>query len=213
MSGHHRKELAVWKLRAAAVAVVVGAASVGFWTVNGHPTPEQEASAATVAAAVAVPYADADVAPKNKPPVAALFAAGIDPAPAQAAVLELAKLPCSTDLSATQPHVAMVGNFLKGIFHITNVGGAVGRAGGADDHATGLALDFMVMNNTSLGDALAQMVLANKERFGVTYVIWQQRYNDGNGWSMMEDRGSPTANHYDHVHVSFAPSSDTSLTC
>ncbi|MCV7097646.1 hypothetical protein H7H99_21600, partial [Mycobacterium kubicae] len=38
---------------------------------------------------------------------------------------------------------------------------------------------------------------------GVTYVIWQQRYNDGNGWSTMENRGSPTANHMDHVHVSF----------
>ncbi len=35
------------------------------------------------------------------------------------------------------------------------------------------------------------------------YVIWRQRYNDGSGWDPMEDRGSITANHYDHVHVSF----------
>ena len=28
-------------------------------------------------------------------------------------------------------------------------------------------------------------------------------YNDGRGWQLMEDRGSITQNHYDHVHVSF----------
>jgi hypothetical protein len=34
-------------------------------------------------------------------------------------------------------------------------------------------------------------------------VIWQQRINFGSGWQLMEDRGGVTANHYDHVHVSF----------
>ena len=34
------------------------------------------------------------------------------------------------------------------------------------------------------------------------YVIWEQRYwEPGSSWELMEDRGSITANHYDHVHV------------
>ena len=31
--------------------------------------------------------------------------------------------------------------------------------------------------------------------------IWNAAYPD-RGWRAMEDRGSSTANHYDHVHVS-----------
>lgn len=109
--------------------------------------------------------------------------------------------PCSTVLSGAQPPVAQAGNFLKGMFGISDIGGASGRGGGGD-HGRGLALDFMTGSYTT-GTALANFVLANRDRLGVTYVIWQQRYNDGNGWSMMENRGSPTANHMDHVHVSF----------
>lgn len=58
-------------------------------------------------------------------------------------------------------------------------------------------------DDNALGDALAQWALDHQAEFGVMYVIWRQRYNDGDGWSMMEDRGSITQNHYDHVHVSF----------
>ena len=34
-------------------------------------------------------------------------------------------------------------------------------------------------------------------------MIWEQRINHGSGWKAMEDRGGVTANHFDHVHVSF----------
>ncbi|WP_307831975.1 hypothetical protein [Prauserella cavernicola] len=69
------------------------------------------------------------------------------------------------------------------------------------------------MVGSETGDQLAEYVLANQDEFGVSYVIWSQQYNDGSGWSMMEDRGSATANHYDHVHVSFDASADVSVTC
>jgi hypothetical protein len=40
---------------------------------------------------------------------------------------------------------------------------------------------------------------------GVSEVIWSQRIwtveRSSDGWRWMEDRGSDTANHYDHVHV------------
>ncbi len=59
------------------------------------------------------------------------------------------------------------------------------------------------MVDRGTGDALAACALANKDALGITYVIWRQRINYGSGWEAMEDRGDPTANHMDHVHVSF----------
>ena len=60
-------------------------------------------------------------------------------------------------------------------------------------------------DNNALGDVTAELALEHQLHFGITYVIWQQRINhgDGDGWRQMEDRGSITQNHFDHVHVSF----------
>jgi hypothetical protein len=73
------------------------------------------------------------------------------------------------------------------------------------------ALDILVSDvygetpndNNALGDEVAAFALDHMAEHAVMYVIWRQRYNDGSGWDPMEDRGSITANHYDHVHVSF----------
>ena len=56
-----------------------------------------------------------------------------------------------------------------------------------------------------LGDRVAQMTLNQWSSYRTWYVIWKQQinYNDGRGWLWMEDRGSITQNHYDHVHTSF----------
>ena len=76
------------------------------------------------------------------------------------------------------------------------------------------AIDFMQSTGGRLpsdagarGDRLASFGL---ERYSVNrmqYLIWRQRINsnDGRGWRAMADRGSITANHHDHVHVSFNP--------
>ncbi len=82
----------------------------------------------------------------------------------------------------------------------------------SSDHPNGRAVDFMIPSyktNKALGDALAAYVIAKGPRLNVTYVIWQQRiYTLASGkWRAMEDRGGDAANHYDHVHVSFLPSS------
>jgi len=69
------------------------------------------------------------------------------------------------------------------------------------DHPVGLALDFFVDRPT--GDALAECAIRNRERLAVKYVIFRQRINNGSGWRQMEDRGSPVANHMEHVHISF----------
>lgn len=80
-------------------------------------------------------------------------------------------------------------------------------------HGDGLALDLMVGDNKALGDEIAQYVLANYKNLNVSYIIWQQRfwapfnsiYGGPGQWGLMPDRGGVTANHYDHVHISFQP--------
>ncbi|SDP35409.1 hypothetical protein SAMN04489867_2167 [Pedococcus dokdonensis] len=76
------------------------------------------------------------------------------------------------------------------------------RPGDPLDHGTGHAVDIMC--GTTEGNEIAAFVQANAKTLNVKYVIWRQRiwYPNGGGWQAMEDRGSPTANHMDHVHVS-----------
>jgi len=82
-------------------------------------------------------------------------------------------------------------------FGVSSIGGYRPNAG---EHSTGQAIDFMV--SSSKGDAVAAFVQANVGAYDVKYIIWKQRYwAPGRSWRMMEDRGSVTANHYDHVHV------------
>jgi uncharacterized protein YgiM (DUF1202 family) len=77
-------------------------------------------------------------------------------------------------------------------------------------HSEGRALDVMV-SSESLGDDIAEWVRQNYSRLGVSEVIWAQRIwtveRSSEGWRAMEDRGSTTANHYDHVHVTVYGSS------
>jgi hypothetical protein len=77
-----------------------------------------------------------------------------------------------------------------------------------------LAIDNFVPVSSALGDRVADWALANRGRFGAEYVIWKQRINFGSGWRWMEDRGSITQNHYDHVHISFFPNGGVEgMTC
>lgn len=87
------------------------------------------------------------------------------------------------------------------------------RPGSNDDHGKGLAVDFVVNDNTELGDQIANYATSDMESKDINYVIWKQRfyanydsyYGPANTWNLMPDRGGDTANHYDHVHVSFNP--------
>ena len=72
------------------------------------------------------------------------------------------------------------------------------------NHGSGRAVDIMVSGQ--LGWDIANWVRANAGALGVSEVIYAQRIwtvqRSGEGWRGMSDRGSATANHYDHVHVS-----------
>jgi len=62
-------------------------------------------------------------------------------------------------------------------------------------------------------NALADYCAGNLRNLGLKYVIWKQRINSGSGWRGLADRGGITANHYDHVHITFSGSSCTGKNC
>ncbi|MGH3340272.1 MAG: SH3 domain-containing protein, partial [Propionibacteriaceae bacterium] len=79
-------------------------------------------------------------------------------------------------------------------------------------HGEGRALDCMI-SDSSVGWDLAKWVRANARSLGVMEVIYRQQIwtvqRSSEGWRSMSDRGSPTANHMDHVHVSVYGNSGT----
>lgn len=81
---------------------------------------------------------------------------------------------------------------------IVRYGGVAGRG----EHATGQALDIMV--SSDLGNEIAAFLQENRAELGIEYLIWRQqiwRPSTSGAWRGMSDRGSATANHMDHVHV------------
>ncbi len=116
---------------------------------------------------------------------------------------EAATTACGLDtggLGRVKPHVRAAAQFLGCRFGEPEMFGVAGRAG-SSDHPGGRAVDFMV--NRASGNALAECALSNQDALGISYVIWRQRINFGSGWEPMADRGGVTANHFDHVHISF----------
>lgn len=71
------------------------------------------------------------------------------------------------------------------------------------EHGQGRAIDVMVSGD--LGWEIANFLRANAGKLGIDYLIYSQKIwstdRGGEGWRGMSDRGSTTANHYDHVHV------------
>ncbi len=79
------------------------------------------------------------------------------------------------------------------------------RSGDGGFHGTGQAVDCMISDRTA-GWALARWVRDHARELGVSEVIYAQKIwtvqRGSEGWRSMSDRGSATANHEDHVHVS-----------
>jgi hypothetical protein len=99
--------------------------------------------------------------------------------------------------NVTKVHAAVCAEFPE----ITSYGGL---RGGGGDHGTGHALDIMVSGDR--GWQVAEFVRKYYAELGVSYVIYAQNIwsveRGGEGWRGMSSRGSATANHFDHVHVS-----------
>lgn len=71
-------------------------------------------------------------------------------------------------------------------------------------HGQGRAIDVMVSGDR--GWVIAKWLRENAKELGVIEVIYEQKIwttqRSSEGWRSMSDRGSATANHYDHVHIS-----------
>ncbi|HEY0775220.1 MAG TPA: SH3 domain-containing protein [Nocardioidaceae bacterium] len=123
-------------------------------------------------------------------------------APALPAGLSMAACASGSDVesglvsNAVAVHRAVCGAFPS----ITEYGGV---RPDDDEHGTGQALDIMISGDA--GWEVAEYVRANAGDLGVSEVIYSQKIwtvqRSSEGWRWMEDRGSTTANHYDHVHV------------
>jgi hypothetical protein len=129
----------------------------------------------------------------------------ITPAAGVAPVAGVSGKPCpdgSAVESGLQPNTVRLYRAVCAAFPAVSAWG--GRSGSGGDHGVGRALD--IMSSGSLRDSIAIWVRAHASQFGVSYVINAQHIwsveRSSEGWRAMEDRGSATANHYDHVHVS-----------
>jgi hypothetical protein len=74
-------------------------------------------------------------------------------------------------------------------------------------HPNGQAIDVMIPDPSSahgkaLGDAVLRFALQHRDAFSLNHVIWRQTlYNPDGSSQLMDNRGSPTQNHMDHVHI------------
>lgn len=164
-------------------------------TTNAAPTTAAAptTSAAPVAPAVAAPSPAPAPAPSKTPAPKATTP------PAAASGLDTTSYAAAASSIGLRGSARWVYSAVRSAFGITTMGGY--RAGDSGDHGSGLAVDIMVGSAT--GDQVAAFVIANYKALNVKYVIWKQRiWMPGMGWKYMADRGSATANHYDHVHVS-----------
>lgn len=200
------------------------------------PAPAEEAPAPVAeVASEAAPAAEANAAaPVEAAPQPAVAASPEAPAEAAPEVTELGQdqvsqataavepttynAPAVTDAASVttnnpaneglQPQTAALKEEIAAKYGITEF--SLYRPGDSGDHGKGLAADFIVGDNTELGNRVAADVTSNMTERGISYVIWQQQfyapfesiYGPANTWNQMPDRGSVTENHYDHVHVS-----------
>ena len=63
-----------------------------------------------------------------------------------------------------------------------------------------------MVSDPALGQAVADWARAHASELNLYDVLWAQHIwtpvRSGEGWRSMPDRGSATANHFDHVHIS-----------
>lgn len=87
---------------------------------------------------------------------------------------------------------------------INSVGGY--RASSRSNHQYGGAIDFMLTpgKESGMGWDIARFLAANASAFHIDHIIFEQKVwtPSSSTWRLMENRGSATQNHMDHVHVS-----------
>ncbi|MBF1716170.1 MAG: LysM peptidoglycan-binding domain-containing protein [Streptococcus parasanguinis] len=182
-----------------------GAPAVNVAIQNQEAAPAETPQSAPATEAPAETPASAPEAPAETAPAVETAAAP--------EVQPVASTPTTGNVLPTDPNLKPQAEAFRqeiaAKFGITNIGGY--REGDPEDHGQGLAVDVMVPTSSELGDQVAQYAIDNMDRAGISYIIWKQQfympvnniYGPANTWNQMPDRGGDTANHYDHVHISF----------
>ena len=104
------------------------------------------------------------------------------------------------------PNTTQAMSVLERMFPGLDINADTSRKDSYGEHGSGEALDIMVGANTAMGQQINEFLLQNADALGLQYNIWQQStWRPDGSVSPMEDRGSPTQNHMDHVHARFRP--------
>jgi hypothetical protein len=122
------------------------------------------------------------------------------PDPAQ---MGLASTPCPGTESVVNGLVPAAVRAYEAVCHnfpqVTTYGGYAPRG----EHANGHAVDAMV-SDPAVGYRIAAFLQAHAAELDIYDIIYRQHIwtpvRASEGWRLMPDRGSPTANHMDHVH-------------
>ncbi len=115
--------------------------------------------------------------------------------------------PGNYSLGPVQAHVRLALNEIGGVFKLSSIGGF--RAGDPLNHGRGLAGDCMV-NGKAQGDQVSAYAYANRERLGITEIIWWMRITTAlrnwvwRAYSPITNQGD--YRHEKHVHLSFKQS-------
>jgi hypothetical protein len=127
-----------------------------------------------------------------------------DKKPTDPAHLGLSMAPCpdgSVEKGLTDGAVHLYRSVCHAFPQVTQYGGWDAHG----EHSSGKALDIMT-SDVQLGNAIAAFLQAHAAELNIFDILWRQHIwttqRAGDGWRSMPDRGSPTANHMDHVHVS-----------
>lgn len=117
----------------------------------------------------------------------------------------------SYDIGPVRPQTQALADDVGARFDLApaQIGGYREGAVDANGHPAGLAVDFMTNDDRALGDAIVEYLVGSADRLSIDYIIWRQAIwrasSPDAGWARMADRGSETANHFDHPHVNLLP--------
>ncbi len=127
-----------------------------------------------------------------------------DPSVGAGAGAGLSMAPCpdgSVEYRLTPAAVYLYRSVCHAFPQITSYGGWDAHG----EHVSGKALDIMT-SDVALGNSIAEFLQAHASELHLYDILWRQHIwtpvRASEGWRLFADRGSATANHYDHVHVS-----------
>ncbi|HOA89526.1 MAG TPA: hypothetical protein PKG79_09255 [Propioniciclava tarda] len=194
----------------AAAAAAAGQAGTADKAAADKAAADKAAKAAADKAAAAKAAADKAAAAKSAAAKAAVTKTSGTSAVAVPAA-PVAEVATGSSPFGSASKYGLKGGAVKTYYVITSLFPGINSVGGyrpssLSNHQKGLAIDFMLTQGaeSALGWTIAKYAAAHAGELNINHIIFEQRiWTPRNPtWRMMENRGSATANHMDHVHIS-----------